>query len=117
MSDDRDYPDELPPEWPEGIVGAEDQGVRVFWLAADSNRNGMMEAGEPLVEFVLHSQFRQVETTIYQYVPLVFTGDPLADSNGFTDGFDLPGSAGAVAAWPAPPASGRTRRSPCTRGS
>ena len=34
MSDDRSFPDELPPEWPEGIVGAEEQGVRVFWLAA-----------------------------------------------------------------------------------
>ncbi len=34
MSDDRYPPDELPPDWPDGIVGAEEQGVRVFWLAA-----------------------------------------------------------------------------------
>ncbi len=33
MSNDRYYPDEST-EWPEGIVGAEEQSVRVFWLAA-----------------------------------------------------------------------------------
>ena len=33
MSDDRYYPDEST-DWPDGIVGAEEQGVRVFWLAA-----------------------------------------------------------------------------------
>ena len=33
MSDDRSFPDEST-EWPDGIVGAEEHGVRVFWLAA-----------------------------------------------------------------------------------
>ena len=33
MSDDRYSPDEST-DWPDGIVGAEEQGVRVFWLAA-----------------------------------------------------------------------------------
>ncbi len=33
MSDDRYSPDEFT-DWPEGIVGAEEQDERVFWLAA-----------------------------------------------------------------------------------
>jgi hypothetical protein len=33
VSNDRNFPDEFT-DWPQGIVGAEEQGVRVFWLAA-----------------------------------------------------------------------------------
>ena len=36
MSDDRYSRDELPADWPDGIVGAEEHGVRVFWLAAST---------------------------------------------------------------------------------
>ena len=34
MSDEQYSSDELPADWPEGIVAAKQQGVRVVWVAA-----------------------------------------------------------------------------------
>jgi hypothetical protein len=34
MSDEPDHNNELPAEWPSDIIGAEEAGVRVFWVSA-----------------------------------------------------------------------------------
>ena len=36
MSDEPEHSDELPAEWPSDVIGAEEAGVRVFWVSADT---------------------------------------------------------------------------------
>ena len=36
MSDEPEHSDELPAEWPSDVIGAEEGGVRVFWVSADT---------------------------------------------------------------------------------
>ena len=36
MSDEPEHSDELPADWPSDVIGAEEAGVRVFWVSADT---------------------------------------------------------------------------------
>ena len=36
MSDEPEHGGELPAEWPSDVIGAEEAGVRVFWVSADT---------------------------------------------------------------------------------
>jgi hypothetical protein len=36
VSDEHEYGGELPAEWPSEVIAAEEGGVRVFWIAADT---------------------------------------------------------------------------------
>ncbi len=42
MSDEPDHSGELPAEWPSDVIGAEEGGVRVFWVSADTMQ-GLVE--------------------------------------------------------------------------
>ena len=42
MSDEPKHGDELPAEWPSDVIAAEEAGVRVFWIAADTMQ-GLVE--------------------------------------------------------------------------
>jgi hypothetical protein len=42
MNDEPEHSDELPAEWPSDVIGAEEAGVRVFWVSADT-MHGLVE--------------------------------------------------------------------------
>ncbi len=63
-----------------------------FVYYADTNNNGLMETGEPVVGVTWRGTTRVINVYIYTYVSLAPAGDPVADGNGFGDGYTLPGS-------------------------
>jgi uncharacterized repeat protein (TIGR01451 family) len=64
-----------------------------FIYYADTNNNGLMEAGEPVIYVSWQGSNRTVGVGVGQYVPKVSGGDPLANpTNGLADGYGMPGS-------------------------
>ncbi len=62
-----------------------------FGYYADTNNNGLMETGEPVVIIVWHGSNRQVDVDTARYVAVNGGGDPLVDGSGYADGFTMPG--------------------------
>ena len=76
-----------------------------FVYYADTNNNGLMETGEPVIGVTWRGSNRRINVYTYNYVAQASAGDPLADSNGFGDGYTLPGSFANV------PSTGNPNRS------
>lgn len=74
MSDDRYFPDELPAEWPEGIIAAQQEGVRVFWIAAASMPDLVERLALVLGEWLaendeLHVTYNAMQSGFRQFPP------------------------------------------------
>ncbi len=63
-----------------------------FVYYADTNNNGLMETGEPVIGVTWRGSNRTINVYVYSYVSLAAAGDPVADGNGFGDGYTFPGS-------------------------
>lgn len=76
-----------------------------FVYYADTNNNGLMETGEPVIGVTWRGSNRRINVYTYTYVAQAPAGDPVADSNGFGDGYTFPGSFANV------PSTGNPNRS------
>jgi hypothetical protein len=75
-----------------------------FVYYADIDNDGLMETGEPIIGVTWRGSNRQINVYTFSYVAQAGGGDPLADGNGFSDGYTLPGSFANV-----PPAGNPSR--------
>ena len=67
-----------------------------FVYYADTNNNGLMETGEPVIGVTWKGNNRQVNVYIFTYVAVAAGGDPMLDGGGMGDGYALPGSFAGV---------------------
>ena len=63
-----------------------------FIYYADTNIDGLMSDGEPVVAVIWSGSNRNVELYIGSYEAVAPGGDPLVDGDGFADGYAMPGS-------------------------
>ncbi len=63
-----------------------------FVYYADTDNDRLMETGEPVIGVTWRGSNRLVNVYLFTYVAQAPGGDPMADSNGFGDGYTLPGS-------------------------
>ena len=66
--------------------------VQRFVYYADTDNDGLMETGEPVVGVNWSGNNRQVDLYLFNYQSLNPGGDLMVDGNGFADGYTLPGS-------------------------
>jgi hypothetical protein len=78
--------------------------IQSFVYYADTDNDGLMETGEPVIGVTWQSSARIINVYVYTYVSLAPGGDLMADANGFGDGYTLPGSFANV-----PPTGAPTR--------
>lgn len=76
-----------------------------FAYYADTNNDGLMQTGEPVVGVTWQGSNRRINVYTFTYVSQAPAGDPMVDNNGFADGYTLPGSFANV------PSSGNPTRS------
>lgn len=72
---------------------ASDANVQRFIYYADTNNNGLMETGEPVVVAQWKGSNRDVKLFLGNYVEATAGGDSLVDGSGYADGYMLPGTA------------------------
>jgi len=63
-----------------------------FYFYADTNENGYMESGEPVVGVSWWGKTRVTEVSLYSYAAAAAGGDPMGSPAGSADGWTLPGS-------------------------
>jgi hypothetical protein len=63
-----------------------------FIYYADTNNDGIMQAGEPVIVAKWQGNTGNVTLEKYAYDDLGSGGDPLLDANGFADGYSMPGN-------------------------
>ncbi len=63
-----------------------------FFFYADTNENGFMETGEPVVNVSWWGRNRTTQVTLYSYTASSGGGDPMGSPSGSADGWTLPGS-------------------------
>ncbi|MHC4428798.1 MAG: hypothetical protein ACYS0D_09410, partial [Planctomycetota bacterium] len=80
--------------------------IQRFVYYADTDNDGLMETGEPVIGANWQGSNRLVEVYLFQYVSAAAGGDPMADGMGFADGYTLPGSFQNVPAQNSPVRSG-----------
>ena len=66
--------------------------VNNFIYYADTDNDGLMETGEPVIGAVWKGTNRNVEIYIGTYVAVAATGDAMVDGSGLADGYSLPGT-------------------------
>ena len=66
--------------------------TQTFVYYADTDNDRFMETGEPVIGVTWRGSNRRVNVYLFTYVAQAPGGDPMADSNGFGDGYTLPGS-------------------------
>ncbi len=66
--------------------------TQTFVYYADTDNDRLMETGEPVIGVTWRGSNRRVNVYLFTYVAQAPGGDPMADSNGFGDGYTLPGS-------------------------
>jgi uncharacterized repeat protein (TIGR01451 family) len=76
-----------------------------FAYYADIDNDGLMETNEPVIGVTWQGSNRNINVYVFTYVSFAPTGDPMVDTDGFGDGYTLPGSFGNV------PSSGNPNRS------
>ncbi len=65
---------------------------QAFAYYADIDNDRLMETGEPVIGVTWRGNNREVEVYVFSYVAKSPGGDPMADSDGYGDGYTLPGS-------------------------
>jgi len=78
---------------------------QTFAYYADVDHDQLMETGEPVIGVTWSGNNRRINVYVFSYVALAPGGDPMADGNGFGDGYTLPGSFANV------PSTGNPNRS------
>lgn len=63
-----------------------------FAYYADIDNDGLMETGEPVVGVSWQGSNRNIGVFVFDYVAANTDGDPVADVDGYGDGYTLPGS-------------------------
>lgn len=63
-----------------------------FAYYADIDNDALMETGEPVVGVTWRGSNRRINVYVFSYVAQAAGGDPMVDSNGYGDGYTLPGS-------------------------
>ena len=76
-----------------------------FVYYADTDNNGLMQTGEPVIGVTWSGSNRNINVYVYSYVAQAAGGDPMVDGGGFADGYTLPGSFANV------PSTGNPNRS------
>jgi hypothetical protein len=71
-------------------------GRHWYFLYFDTNADGLMQSGEPVIHLTWWGNSRATRTSLYQYNSVAPGGDPLGDAAGLADGWTLPGSATPV---------------------
>jgi len=71
---------------------ASDANVQRFIYYADLDNDGKMETGERCIVAAWKGSNRLVELFLGNYVASASGGDPMVDTNGYGDGYDLPGT-------------------------
>ena len=79
--------------------------IQRFVYYADTDNDGLMETGEPVIGVAWRGSNQSVDVYTFTYVSQAPAGDPVADGNGFGDGYTFPGSFANV------PSSGQPNRS------
>ena len=79
--------------------------IQRFVYYADTDNDGLMETGEPVIGVAWRGSNRDVNVYTFTYVAQAPAGDPVVDGNGFGDGYTFPGSFANV------PSSGNPNRS------
>jgi uncharacterized repeat protein (TIGR01451 family) len=67
-----------------------------FWFYLDTNENGLMQTGEPVIGVSWFGSTRLTEVTLYRYTAAAGGGDPLVSPAGLADGWDMAGTVTAV---------------------
>jgi hypothetical protein len=78
-----------------------------FIYYADTNVDGIMSAGEPVVVAKWQGSNGNVTLELYGYDDLGSGGDPLLDGSGFVDGYNMPGDLTFVKTLTPPDGSGQ----------
>jgi len=63
-----------------------------FVYYADTDNDGLMETGEPVIGVTWRGSNRRINVYTYTYVAQAPGGDPVVDGGGFGDGYTFPGS-------------------------
>ena len=66
--------------------------INKFVYYADTNNNGLMETGEPVIGAVWRGSNQDVDVSMGTYVAFAPSGDATVDSLGFGDGYSMPGT-------------------------
>jgi uncharacterized repeat protein (TIGR01451 family) len=66
--------------------------TQTFVYYADTDNDGLMETGEPVIGVTWRGSNRRVNVYNFTYVSLAPAGDLLHDGTGIADGYTLPGS-------------------------
>ena len=77
-----------------------------FAYYGDVDNDGLMETGEPVIGVTWQGSNRRINVYVFSYVSQASGGDPMVDSNGFGDGYTLPGSFANVPSTGSPTRSG-----------
>lgn len=67
-----------------------------FVYYADTDNDGLMETGEPVIGVTWRGSNRLVNVYLFTYVAQTAGGDSMVDGNGLADGYTLPGSFAGV---------------------
>ena len=78
---------------------------QTFAYYADIDNDQLLETGEPVIGVTWKGSNRTVNVYLFTYVAQAAGGDPMIDSNGYGDGYTLPGAFAGV------PSSGNPTRS------
>jgi len=78
-----------------------------FVYYADTNADGIQQDGEPVVVAKWQGNTGNVTLELYTYDDLGSGGDPVLDSNGFADGYSMPGDLNFVKTLTMPDGSGQ----------
>ncbi|TPW09931.1 MAG: Uncharacterized protein FD129_2046 [bacterium] len=71
---------------------ASSTNIQRFIYYADSDNDGLMETGERVIVAGWKGSNRRVDLYLGHYVASNPGGDPMLDINGYSDGYDLPGT-------------------------
>jgi uncharacterized repeat protein (TIGR01451 family) len=77
--------------WYVGRVGSI-SNVQQFWFYVDTDTDGRMDTGEPVINVSWTGSNRRTIISKYIYNGTAGAGDPLGDAAGFADGWDMPGT-------------------------
>jgi uncharacterized repeat protein (TIGR01451 family) len=76
--------------------------IQRFWFYLDTDFDGLMETGEPVVGVAWRGSTGRTDITLHSYNAAAPGGDPLGDPAGLADGWDMPGSAPLLASLESP---------------
>jgi len=66
--------------------------TQTFVYYADVDFDGLMETGETVIGVTWQGSNRRINVYVFTYVSQAPGGDPMVDTNGFGDGYTLPGT-------------------------